>query len=466
MVGYFLKETDHLPLNNYTTNKNLKNKKMKNLTFTLVGLFVLSISGFAQADKFDLKSQNLHKKVAKTIEHYYYYHERSGGFIKNAVTINNYNDDGLLTEKYYQYNSTYSGETTTKETLYHYNSKNQLLRTEDISAKRGNYSSSDKYSYNSKGQVTKKQLVYKNGDVYDNNYKYDTKGRLSRIDSHNSKGKLTSRDTYSYNGDKKTIIRKNYDTKTGNVSGTYTSTYKDDKIDRYVTKTKYGNSTSRYTYDKKGNQIATTYKDNTSSNINSSYVYDKRGNWIKKHYKSGKTNNYFYFREVIFKNGNTTGSVDFDKKFINKKGNFSNVSVVPIVKYKARKKTTSVTQNIPKFTSKDWIFNYVNLNKKLSSMSGEVTLRVQNANQMSKNTTVKIGYSFAGKNYSDTYTVSSYTRLDKYHLWALTSNTSKNTLSFSLYFEKEYVESRDLYLAGILAFTNGKTKGTLSFYLE
>ena len=67
--------------------------------------------------------QNLHKKVAKTIEHSYVYSNKSGGFVKTSVTIKSYNDDGLLTEKFYQYNSTYSGTSSTTETLYHYNSK-------------------------------------------------------------------------------------------------------------------------------------------------------------------------------------------------------------------------------------------------------------------------------------------------------------------------------------------------------
>ena len=50
-------------------------------------------------------------------------------------------------------------------------------------------------------------------------------------------------------------------------------------------------------------------------------VYDRKDNWVKKHYRSGKYQ-YFYFREIYFKNGDVTGSTDFDRRFINKHGNF------------------------------------------------------------------------------------------------------------------------------------------------
>lgn len=439
---------------------------MKKLIFLFFGILAISNSNYAQSELFNLESQKLHKKVAKTIEHYYTYHERSGGFVKVSTTINNYNEDGNLTQKYYEYNSTYSGETSTTETMYNYDTKGRMTSTQDISAKKSNYSSYNKFTYDNDGKLTKKETIYDSGSVYANNYYYDNKNRLIRAENFDSKGNLSARENYTYRGNKKTKIRKSYDTKTGNILGTYTTYYKKDISTRYVAKSKYSNSDVTYKYDKNNNQTGSIYKNKPTSNTSYMYKYDNKGNWIKKHYKYGTTSNSFYFREIIFTNGNTTGSVDFDKKYINKNGNFANVNVVPIVKYSKTTNTNTTTSNpkMPVFKNKNFVFNYVNLDKKINTLVGEVTITVTDNDRMTKNSTVKISYAFGGKTYSDTYKVIAYSSLEEYNFWSLKSTTKTTTIAFSINYKKKFIASRDLYLAGMLNMTfNGKTTG---FYLE
>jgi hypothetical protein len=441
---------------------------MKKLIFLFIGILAITNNSNAQSDLFNLKSQNLNKKVAKTIEHYYTYHERSGGFVKVGITINNYNEDGNLTQKLYQYNSTYTGLSSTTETMYNYDSKGRMTTTQDISAKKSNYSNYNKFTYDKNGNVTKKESIYQNGNKYVYNYYYDKKDRVVRVEDFDSKGKLSARENYRYNGNRKTKVRKSYDTKTGNVIGTYTTYYKKNISNRYTSKSKYSNTDVAYNYDKNDNLKSTVYKNSPASNTNYSYQYDKRDNWVKKHYKYGKTTNNFYFREIIFTNGNTTGNVDFDRNYINRNGNFANVKIVPIVKYKKiAKNNNTVTKSDPKmpvFKNKNFIFNYVNLNKKAKSLSGEVTISVVNNDRMSKDSSVKISYSFGGKTYSDTYKVITFSSLKDYNFWSLKSTTKSSTITFTINHKKKFIESRDLYLAGMLNIKfNGKDTG---FYLE
>lgn len=440
---------------------------MKKLIFLCIGILVITNSSNAQSDVYNLKSQNLHKKVAKTIEHQYTYHERSGGFIKAAVTINNYNEDGNLTQKYYKYNSTYTGTSSTTETMYNYDSKGRMTTTQDISAKKGSYSYYYKFTYDNKGNLTKKESIYNNGNKYVYNYYYDKKNRLVRAEDFDSKGKLSAREEYSYRGNKKTKVRKSYSTTTGNVIGTYTTYYKKGVSTRYTSKSKYSNSDVSYSYDKNDNLISSIYKDEPKSNSYNKYEYDNKDNWVKKHYKYGKTTNTFYFREIIFTNGNTTGSVDFDRNYINRNGNFANVKVVPIVKYKSTKNNNNVTNTdsrMPVFKNKNFVFNYVNLNKKVNSLNGEVTITVTDNDRMSKDSKVRISYTFGGKTYSDTYKVTAFSRQKDYNFWSLKSTTKSTKVAFSINYKKKFIESRDMYLAGMLNLTfNGKDTG---FYLE
>ncbi|NVK53217.1 MAG: hypothetical protein HWD85_09800 [Flavobacteriaceae bacterium] len=449
---------------------------MKKLLLLVFGVTALSFSSYAQADQYNLKSQNLHKRVVKTIEHGYTYHEKSGGFVKSSVTINSYNDDGNLTQKYYVYNSTYSGSTTTTETMYHYNSDNQLTRTEDISAKKGSYSFHYEFTYDNKGRLTKKESVYKSGTRYVYNYFYDNKGRLIREEYLGSNGNVSSRSTYTYSGRKKTKVYKSYD-KNGNVSATYTSYYKNDQLIRFVTQSKYSNSDSTYRYDRNDNMIATEYKNKSNSSTTYHYEYDNRDNWVKKYHKSSGKYHYFYFREIIFNNGKTTGSTNFDRNFINKHGNFANVSVVNIVPTKNTTTNNTTTNNntttttysnsdMPVFRQKNYIFNYVNLNKKVNRLNGEASIIVKDNDRMSKNATVEFVYKFGGKTYRGDYTVISYLNLKEkgYHFWSLKSKTKNATIAFSIQHKKKYIQAKDMYLAAMINISqNGKSTG---FYLE
>lgn len=441
---------------------------MKKLILFLFGITAISFSSYSQTNQYNLKSQNLHKKVAKTIEHGYYYHDKSGGFVKTSVTINTYNDNGNLAQKFYVYNSTYSGSKSTTETMYHYNSDNQLMRTEDISARKGSFSSHYEFTYDNKGRLVKKESVYKSGTRYVYKYSYDNRDRLIREEYLGSKGNLSSRKTYSYNGRKKTTVDKSYD-KNGNVTATYTTYFKNDQKTRYTSNSKYSNNDITYKYDRKDNLIASIYKGKPNSNTKYNYEYDNRDNWVKKHYKSGKYN-YFYFREIIFKNGKTTGSVEFDRNFINRHGNFDNVSVVPIIPSKKsttnNNTTTYSNPDMPVFKRKNYIFNYVNLNKKVSALNGEASIIVKDNDRMSKNATVEFVYKFGGKTYRGNYTVVSYLNLKSkgYHFWSLKSKTKNATIAFSIQHKKKYIQAKDMYLAAMINISqNGKSTG---FYLE
>ncbi|MFN0730257.1 hypothetical protein, partial [Polaribacter gochangensis] len=69
---------------------------------------------------------------------------------------------------------------------------------------------------------------------------------------------------------------------------------------------------------------------------------------------------------------------------------------------------------MPVFKNKNFVFNYVNLDKKINKLGGEVTITVTDNDRMSKNSTVKISYAFGGKTYTDTYKVIAYSSLEEY----------------------------------------------------
>lgn len=128
--------------------------------------------------------------------------------------------------------------------------------------------------------------------------------------------------------------------------------------------------------------------------------------------------------------------------------------------------TTYSDPSMPVFSEKNYIFNYVNLNKKVSSVNGEVSLRVKNGDRMSRNSNVEITYSFGGKTYRDNYTVTVYSNIKNkgYHFWSLKSNTKSTKITFSINHKKKFIQSRDMYLSGMLNINfNGKDT---AFYLE
>ncbi|GGG91130.1 hypothetical protein GCM10011416_04610 [Polaribacter pacificus] len=433
---------------------------MKKIILHLTALLLFSFTGFSQADEYNLKTENLHKKVKKTRTHYYMYHGKSKGFVKLSVTENTYNDDGNLIERFYDYTSSYDGTKSTSSTLYNYNSKGQLISTQDVSAKKSKYSSYYRFFYDGNGNPTKKEVHYTDGSIATVVYTYDSKNRRISMENNSSSGVMTSRTRYEYNGDKKTEIRQSFNIKDGSISGTYTTVYKDDLRISYKSDTTYGKSGFTYKYDKNDNIIATTYEEDPNSGTSYNYAYDSKGNWTKKHYKSGN-NHYFYFREVQFKNGDKSGSSNFDANFVNQHQGINNSAVVPLTPTKVTNTTADV---MPVFTSKNWAFNYVNLDNTVSALKGDVKLQVLDNSKMAIGTTVKITYSFGGKDYMDRYNVTSFDDTSEYSFWTLKSLVKETTLSITLYKQKQYVETRDLYLAGVVmfSFNNKKT----SFYLE
>ena len=365
---------------------------MKKLSIFFLSI-LFQIDGFSQTEMYNLESQNLHKNVRKVIQHYYSYDKNSGGFVKKSVDIKRYNDDGNLIETYYWYNSTYSDSSPTKK-LYNYNSDGLLTGTKDISDTRDKYSTEYVFTYNRKGHLTKRESIYKDGSKYYAVYKNDRKGRVTSKKDYNKSGKLTAEESYSYRGGKKTETRTSFSSKDGSIIGTYTTVIEDGKKISYQSNSKYGNSTTTYEYDREGNLKQSNYsgKKNTTSIYD--YVYDKKDNWVKKHYRSGKYQ-YFYFREIYFDNGDVSGSVEFDKRFINKHGNFANVEVVELVKKKTKKKTTTDTDlttnsnNMPVFSYKNWGYTFVNMKGKISDISGDVTATVSNGSKLSKGAKVE-----------------------------------------------------------------------------
>ena len=448
---------------------------MKRLTLTFIAFLSFTFIVNAQTDVYNLESQHLHKKVRKTIDHYYSYDKNSGGFVKKSVSIKNYNDDGNLTESYYLYNGIYSTNDSPTKYLYHYNRKNQLLKIENISDKKTKYSTDTEFHYDNDGNLTKKESIYNDGKKSYTKYDYDRKDRVIRIESYGSNGKLSAETSVSYKGSRRIEKRTSYSTKDGSIYGTYITTYKDDVKEKYQSEGKYSNSTTSYEYDKYGNLKESISRGKSTNIYKYDYVYDKRDNWIKKHYRSGKYQ-YFYFREIIMDNGDITGSSAFDRNFINRHGNYDNVAVVPLVKKKSsytkknnnNSNTTTTNVNnynsgMPSFRYKNWSFKYVNMSKKLSKISGTVNLSVESGSKMSNNSTVRISVNIDGSEpRSGNYTVQSYADLGKEHQWKIKSNT-KGVIS-TVYIFKSKRNVKGIELDGLLIMGEGEK--SITFYLQ
>lgn len=441
---------------------------MKKLAILFFFISSIHFNGFCQTEEYNLESQNLHKNVQKTIEHQYSYDKNSGGFVKKSVNIKRYNDDGYLVESFYLYNSTYSESTPTKK-IYNYNGDGQLIGTTDISDTRGKYSTEAIYTYDKKGNLIKKESVYKDGSKYYSVYKNDRKGRVTSKKDFSKDGKLTAEEKYKYRGSKKTKTRTSYSSKDGSIIGTYTTVYEDGIKVSYNSDGKYGKSTSTYEYDKEGNLYKTHYKGKSSSTTTYDYVYDRKDNWVKKHYRSGKYQ-YFYFKEIYFKNGDITGSTEFDRTFINRHGNFDNVAVVPLKKKDLKKKNNTNTTNVnnngmPSISYKNWKYTFVNMKDKVSDVAGKVNLNVTEGSNLTKGATVKFKVEINGADTKYlTYKVSSYyyDSDKKRHFWSLksTANDSKGTLCVF----KESQRLRGVDLVGLLMV--GKEDNKISFYLQ
>ncbi|MFK8061044.1 MAG: hypothetical protein AB8B78_13260 [Polaribacter sp.] len=431
-------------------------------------LMGISLNAFSQTEIYNLASQNLHKNVRKTIEHNYNYDKNSGGFVKKSVNIKRYNDDGFLIESYYLYNSTYSDSSPTK-TLYNYNRDGLLTGTKDISDTRGKYTTEYVFKYDKKENLIERNSVYKDGSKYKSVYKNDRKGRVTSKKDFSKDGKLSAEVSYTYKGDKRTETKTSYSSKDGSIIGTYVTVFDDDIKESYKSDGKYGSSKSTYEYDDEGNLSATNYKGKTSSVSKYDYVYDKKDNWVKKHHRSGKYQ-YFYFREIYFKNGDVTGSSEFDRTFINRHGNFANVTVVPLKKKDLKKNNTNKTvvkndNGMPTFNSKNWKYTFVNMKDKITDISGKVNLNVTSGSDLTTGNTTKFKVEING---ADTkyvnYKVTSYyyDKDKKRHFWGLksTANDTKGTLCVF----KESQRLRGVDLVGLLMM--GAEDNKISFYLQ
>lgn len=410
---------------------------MKQITLILFSLFLFTNS-FSQTDTYNLASQNLHKNVRKTIEHSYYYDKESGGFVKSAVSIKNYDDNERLIETYYVYYSKYNEPRPIKK-LYNYNRNGKLISTTDISDNKNNYSSNQSFIYDKKGNLIKTELNYNDGSKSYTVYVNDKKGRVVNTKQYSKAGKVLFEIITSYKGNKKTESKTSYSFSDGSIIGNYETVYVDDIKTKYTSNSKYGNSTTTYNYDKQGNQIKSVSKGKSNLVSNYNYVYDKKDNWIKYHSRSGKYQ-YFYFREIYFKNGDVTGSTNFDKIFINKHGNFDNVNVVPLKKKKTTKPKkpeyqTIVDNTMPAFSSRNWKFDTVKIGEKSSALSGTATLKVLNDTKMQIGAEVDIKLFFNNQETPLSLTVTNYTSNDKTHFWTF-EDPVKEKVRLSIFKEK------------------------------
>lgn len=434
---------------------------------TIITLFVAStLQTYGQAEKYNLESKKLHKKVRKTIENYFKYDKESGGFVKTSVKIDRFNEDGNLVETYSLYNSKYSESNPVKK-LYYYNSEGLLLSTKDISDQRGKYSTELIFTYDNKENLIKKESVYKDGSKLYTIYVNDRKGRVTNKKEYNKENKLTSDTNYSYDGKNRTEKRTSFNSKDGSIIGTYTSYFDNDLVTLYKSNSKYGDTSTSYTYDKKNNLISTNYSGKTNSKTKYNYVYDKKDNWIKKHYRSGKYQ-YFYFREIHFDNGDVTGSADFDKQFVNSLGNFVNVEVVPLKKKTKNNTTnTSKTNNSSYLNHKTWDFDYVYVKEEVKKLAGSVELKNLSNGNLKVNSDASITVKFSGKTFNFYLKVSAYKELDDKYQWVLKNDKNESGLIWIYKKTKPLKDSK----TGALFDANGifsmkENNSNMSFYLK
>ncbi|QNM84670.1 hypothetical protein H9W90_10725 [Polaribacter pectinis] len=387
---------------------------MKKFTLLLFLITAFSFDGFSQAETYNLKSQNLHKNVRKTIDHYYTYDKDSKGFVKKSVNIKRYNDDGNLIETYYLYNSQYTSGTPTKK-LYNYNSDGLLIGTKDISDSQGKYSTHYVFTYDKKGNLTKRESIYTDGSKFYTVFVNDRRGRVISKKEYSKSNKLSADVSYSYKGDKKTEIRTSYSSTDGSIIGTYKTIYDDDVKVSYNSESKYGNTSTTYEYDKEGNLSKSHQKSKTNSISTYDYVYDKKDNWVKKHSKSGKYQ-YFYFREIYFENGDVTGSTQFDRIFINRHGNFANVAVVPLKKKEIKKTNyTNNTVNSSTFKTKKWDYDFVFIKEAVKKLTGSAEIKTTDFNNIQVGSNTNFIVKFNNNSFNLNFTVSSFkTYDDKY----------------------------------------------------
>jgi len=243
---------------------------------TVFSLFLFTNS-FSQTNVYNLDSQNLHKNVRKTIEHSYYYDKESGGFVKSAISIKNYDNSKRLKETYYVYYSKYSDPKPVKK-LYNYDNEAKLISISDISDSKGKFSSNKSFFYDKKGNLIKTELNYNDGSKSYTIFKNDKKGRVINTKQYSKAGKVLFEIITSYKGNERTESKTSYSFSDGSIIGNYETIYVDDIKTKYTSNSKYGNSTTTYNYDKQGNKIKSVSKGKSNLVNNYNYVYDKKDN--------------------------------------------------------------------------------------------------------------------------------------------------------------------------------------------
>jgi hypothetical protein len=439
---------------------------MKNLAIVLFVFSAFIFKGYSPAENFNLESKNLHKKVRKTIEHYYKYDKESGGFVKISVNINRFNDDGNLIETYSLYNSKYSESTPIKK-LYNYNSDGLLISTKDISDKRGKFSSENRYTYDRKENLIKTESLYKDGSKYLSVFKNDKKGRVINKKEYSKKDVLTADINYTYKGDKKTANQTSFSSSDGSIIGNYVTTFNDDVKVLYKSEGKYGKSSTTFKYDKEGNLLVSNYTGKNNSKTTYDYIYDKKDNWVKKHYRAGKYQ-YFYFREIYFSNGNVTGSTDFDKRFINRLGNFDNVNVVPLKKIEKKETNNTSNKNSSYLKNKTWNFEYIYVKDKLKKLKGTVALKTLSDSSLKLNSDATFTVKFSTSTFNFNLKVNSFKTLDDKYEFKL-SNSNNETGLLWIYKKTKPLKdeaSGDVFNVNGLFLMKEKDGSAMSFYIK
>lgn len=424
---------------------------MRKLALLFIAIQLIYFQGFSQVENYNLDSENLHKKVRKTIDHFYNYDTKSGGFVKRSVSIKRYNDEGNLVETYYLYNGSYAKATPVK-TLYNYNSKKQLISTKDISDIKSKYSSYKQFIYDQNGNLTKQETVYEDGSKSYINFQYDNKNRNTRKENYSSTGKLNSETSISYNGKDYTEVLTSYSTKDGSVIGNYTTEYKNDLKTTYKANSKYSDSNTTYDYDNNNNIKKTVNTGKTTFTTTYDYEYDNKDNWVKKHNRSGKYQ-YFYFREIILDNGKTTGSVNFDRDFINLHGNFNNVAVVPLVMDVIKEENKST----PFIVGKPHSFEYALIADVLYNLKGDFILTSANGSTtLKKDDLAFLTVTLKDKDYKYNFNLTKFTELNDKYEWVF-NNTNGNK---AIYWQYKKETSLKDNKTGIVV----KTNSALSIY--
>jgi len=281
-------------------------------------IFLLSAVPFlAQAiPDYTLSAFGLSKDVVKLEKKTYNYYPSTNSY--SVETEKTYIfENGLLKNEITKYGGVFWSNTTIN---YTYNANGKVIK-EDKNAAYSSSSSQTTTSYLYEGNklVTKTEV-----DLYEtltSVYTYDSKGKISKVETKKNDGKLYSVVEFANGKDEKNYTKNTnyYITSNGNVSNENTEVFVNGRNISFVSDSKeYGKSTYEYTYDAYGNILKRTEDDIIVED--NKYTYDTKGNWYKclSYQESwlGEISDVYEFRKITYKSG-SVGSTDLDQKFIN-----------------------------------------------------------------------------------------------------------------------------------------------------